>query len=187
MSDETPDVWGDDEVAAIHETYAVAESIEGLAEGLAEGDHDDILDRLVRRRIHHQRKIDRLDASFESARLDLAEREEAVIGPHRHMVESVDRALRDVMRMIAKQSGAKSLVLPSGTIRTRKGQPRLVVDDQVAVFEWAEDTEDYADRFINKQWSVAKAELKKHITTSGESVPGVHIEHGDMSVKVVEP
>ncbi len=94
---------------------------------------------------------------------------------------------------------AKSLRLPSGTVRTTSKGPKVIVADEEAVIEWAKSSlGDRAASVVRTTERVMVGELKEvvrmvetedgfyaAVSESGEVVPGVEVEPPSVSAKAV--
>jgi phage host-nuclease inhibitor protein Gam len=78
-------------------------------------------------------------------------------------------------KRISEQGGRrKSLNLPAGTIGFRRDGPKLLIDDEAKVIEWAKRNKPELVRSVEH---LSKAGLNQHLEETGEAPDvGVHIE-----------
>lgn len=92
------------------------------------------------------------------------------------LLRRLGRELEDWAKGEIAEQGArrKSVHLPAGAVGFRRQPPRLVVDDDSAVFAWCKL---HHPELLVVREHVSKDALNKHITTTGELPDvGVHLE-----------
>ena len=74
-----------------------------------------------------------------------------------------------------KRENRKSLQLPHGSLKSRKAPDRIIVDP--AHFDWSR--EEFV-KVIPEQRKPDTIQLRKHLKATGELLPGVDVEPGEV-------
>jgi hypothetical protein len=147
-----------------------------------------------------QAEIDALEAERDRQRAELDAWFDRRTRPSRRTVSFMGDLLTGYGYEQAEE-GRKTVDLPSGKIRAtdRRHTPRIVIDDPTAVSMWAEETLDFetiSEIIPPLPPKVLVSKLGANVTVTetdlgpivvdanGVPVPGVHVEYGDLTVKV---
>ncbi len=143
-----------------------------------------------------QQKIDSFDAQANEWLEEIEAWHQRVIKRPTQTIEFFSEHLRRyALAQRALDPNAKTLVLPSGEVRTRAVNDRVVVRDKELVLAWARTA---APEVIQITETIKADELTKHITkvdkdgttalidaTTGEFVEGLGLELARVTAKVV--
>lgn len=108
----------------------------------------------------------------------------------------LERALEGFMREAVRTGSAKTMHLPNGTLALRAPSARTVIDDELALLEWASTNAPEAVKVVRSVLKTplvaatasqlklgqearpdgVEVDLFTLVTEAGELVPGVHIE-----------
>jgi phage host-nuclease inhibitor protein Gam len=134
------------------------------------------LRKLARYARDRQTKVD--VAQAEKARIDAwLEDETGKLDRHADYFRSI---LADYMRRRHEDDPkVKTLSLPSGTLKARKGRPRVTVTDLDALEAWVDEHE--AGELLRVKVEADKRAILGRVEVDGEVPPGVEIEPGGVS------
>jgi hypothetical protein len=147
-----------------------------------------------------QAEIDALEAERDRQRAELDAWFDRRIRPSLRTLSFMEGLLIGY-GMDQAEEGRKTVDLPSGKIRAtdRRETPRIVIDDPTAVSMWAEETLDFETiseivppqppkvlvSKLGANVMVTETDLGPIVVdVNGVPVPGVHVEYGDLTVKV---
>jgi phage host-nuclease inhibitor protein Gam len=145
------------------------------------------------RRLHRLRaERERVEAMFDKLIEELNETRSTQVDPIKATIAWLEQTLA-LWHHARLQEDPKALkiMLPSGTLRSSKAQPRWTYDDAAAFLEWAKLNATDVIRLPEVKPEIAKNDVKKLLdpiiqvvdgrailTKTGEKIPGLKIEPG---------
>jgi phage host-nuclease inhibitor protein Gam len=137
--------------------YELGEDVAAFADRYPPPDDISAVDRTMRLLANMRADLAEVDARAESMRLDIDRWHDETAGPLRTRIEWLEDTLEDW----ARATGAtKQVTTPHGVIRTRKGTPKLAVDDLEAAAAWLLDSGYREAVKLTPRLTEAKAALK---------------------------
>ena len=140
---------------------------------------DSDADKRLRSLRYWQRKLDDVNAfaAEESYRIDAWQERQAQI-----IQKRIDWN-KDALQFYMQGTGEKTVDLPNGTLKMRKGRERVEVVLEETFIDWADKTGMH-DTLVRFQRSPDKKAIGQYIRDTGEEPPGVELRRADDSFSV---